>query len=732
MNLTRQLALGMTMVCFSPLVASAAGNVMDNSIGMKLVPIAPGAFDMGVDSTPLPPQLLKGASGVTYDRVSNEGDYDEVPVHRVTISKPFLIGQTEVTIEQFRQFRPGYQGSTYWAPYASGISWDDAVAFCAWLSRKEGKPYRLPTEAEWEYVCRAGTRMPFSSGMTPPEAGQANAWGIMNVHNGVPEWCYDWYGRYPSVPQTDPIGPATGIARVIRGGGLDFRRPSPQNDTGKKMPAELPYFRRSANRASLPPSFASPDGHIGFRVVQGEMPMTRPLDTDPRLFVTAIKQDKPDLTSGPDGAKPFYRTRPLFPDIGEQDVRTVGWKVGLVPGLGTKYHNSAVAVCDNGDLVAAYYNTTQWEDDPEQTVLTMRLRYGATDWDDPEPWPDFADTADAAPVFWNDGRGTLWFFFGSPNLLGGPPFWFTTSTDNGATWSAVQAPQFEGPVGPYTPQPINSVVRDRNGTIYLAVDGMGSDTVLFATDNNGKTWRDTGGRTMGRHTSFVLGADGSTLIGYGGKNSNLDGFMPVSVSRDGGKTFEYAKTEFMPLAGGQRPSVIRLQSGRLFFVADTLSSKVPGGRNASYVAISDDEGKSWKRRELPIASTVGYVTATQAPNGVIHIVTSKTKPVALHIELNEVWVLQGGREMSAGPTGPGLNGVQIFTAPNNTRIWERQYSAGKKIGTETLWHSDGSLHWQKAYSPDGTFTWRTFGADGRPLAESLWRGKTLIESKLGK
>ncbi|MFT3789419.1 MAG: SUMF1/EgtB/PvdO family nonheme iron enzyme [Tepidisphaeraceae bacterium] len=726
---TRVLALVGVVSIGACCAAALAEPVMEtNSIGMKLVRIDAGEFEMGVDSVPLPPALTKGASGVTYDRTSDEGDYDETPVHRVTISKPFLMGESEVTVEQFRQFREDFSGSDYWRPSASGVSWNDAVAFCEWLSRKEGKTYRLPTEAEWEYACRAGTRTPFGSGTAPPAARAPNAWGVRGMHDGVPEWCLDWHGRYTSTPQTDPVGPAHGIARVIRGGGLDFRQQSTENDTGKKMPAELPYFRRSANRASLPPSFSSASGHVGFRVVQAEIPSTAPTPEEPRPFMLGVTQEKPDLTAGPDSVKPFYRTRPMFPNLGEEDMRSIGWKAGLAPGLGTRYHNSAVAVCDNGDLVAAYYNTMRWEDDPEQTVLTMRLRYGTNDWDDPEPWPDFADAADAAPVFWNDGNGTLWLFFGSPRLLGGPPFWFTTSTDNGQSWSEVRAPKLEGPVGPYTSQPINSVMRDRDGTIFLAVDGEGATTVLFATTDNGKTWRDTGGRTMGRHTSFILGADGTTLIGYGGKNSNLNGFMPMSVSRDGGRTFEHSPTEFMPLASGQRPSVIRLASGRLFLVADTLSSKVPGGRTASYVALSGDEGKTWIRRTLPINSTVGYVTATQAPNGVIHIVTSKTQPVALHIELNEAWIDQGG-EPTTGPYGVAFDARRTALDPSGQKLWECAYAGGMKIGTETFWNPDGSVRLQKTYADDGTSTWRSFVA-GKPIAESRWTGKTLVEFKL--
>jgi formylglycine-generating enzyme required for sulfatase activity len=723
-----------------------------NSIGMRLVRIEPGSFDMGVDSVPLPPELTSGLRGVSWDRPDGNGDYDESPVHRVTITQPLIIGATEVTVEQFRQFRPDYKENKYWAPYAAGISWEDAAAFCEWLSKKEGKPYRLPTEAEWEFVCRAGTRTRFSSGANPPDAEVANGWGVKNMHAAVPEWCLDWWGKYSSAEQSDPVGPATGIAKVVRGGALDHRE-NPRVDEGRYLPAELPYYRRSANRACAAADFASPQGHIGFRVVQGETPKTAPVNTEPLFFQTAIKQQAPDLKIGPDPAKPYYRTRELFPNLGQRNMREIGWKIGLPSGLGQAYHNSALQQCDNGDLIAAYYNTLRWENEIDQSILTMRLRYGSDEWDIPEPWPDFTDAADAAPIFWND-EGKMWFFWGCRSLVGGPPFQFITSTDNGATWTPTRTPVFDGLVGKFTPQPVNSVVKTRDGTFYVPVDGEGNDTGLYATSDGGKTWRDTGGRTAGRHTTFVLGKDES-IIGYGGKNSNIEGFMPRSVTTDGGKTYVNTKTEFMPLAGGQRPSIIRLASGRLFFVADTLSSRVPGGRNASFIALSDDEGQTWRRRELPIASTCGYVTATQTPNGVIHIVTSKTKPVALHVELNEAWALQGGERGADSETVsdvrteqenyPGgkpkakwiggiaadgnyrLDGPQVFYYENGTRQWESTYAAGRKIGTETYWTADGKKKWERTFGREGASTWVVYDDAGNVLARSKWKGKTLID-----
>ncbi len=718
---------------------------------MELVRIEPGSFEMGVDSTPLPKALLEAPKGTVYDRPA-EGDYDETPVHKVTIAKPYWIGVTEVTAAVYRQFRPNYKADPYYAPYANGVSWQDATAFCAWLSKKEGKAYRLPTEAEWEYACRAGTRTPFSSGAWPPAPETANAWGVKNMHTGVAEWCLDWHGLYPREAQTDPVGPAAGVAKVIRGGGLDYR--ASKDDGGKHIPAELPYFARSANRASMAPGLVTAKGNIGFRVVEAPIPATAPLPDRTPFFETAVKQTVPDgPAKGPNPSVPYYHTHPLFPDLNGRDMRTVGWKIGLAPGLGTAYHNSAIQEMPNGDMLAAYYNTPKYEDDPQQTILIMRRRYGAEDWDMPEPWPVFADCDLAAPVIWNDG-GKVWLFFGAPRLLDGPPFQFMTSADSGATWNEVEFPHLTGEVGYYTPQPIDSIVRSSGGEIFMPVDAKGGASVVFASKDNGKTWFDTGGRTGGRHTTLIVGKDGS-LIGFGGKNTNIDGFMPVSISRDGGKTWEKKATHFMPLGSGQRPSAIRLRDGRVFFVADyNHGKKYASGptRPGSYVALSDDDGATWKTRDLPDVETVGYTTATQGANGLIHIVTSKNKP-NLEIELNEAWVESGGAEAAAEPApasparrhrenypdgklkaewtiGPaGLEGTQIFFYPDGAKLWEASFHHGRRTGAETFWSREGKREWEKIYADGGRWTWRLYDVQGRVTEESQWIGKVLQEVK---
>ncbi len=192
------------------------------------------------------------------------GDSDEVPVHDVTLTRPFLIGRTEVTQAQYETVM-GANPSRF-----SGgdrpvdmVTWYDAVAFCNAFSIREGltpcytgsgndivcdfsaNGYRLPTEAEWEYACRGGAETDFYTGnMTQPEAvpldpsmvqagwyegnagdsthqvGQKkpNAFGLYDMHGNVCEWCWDRYGDYASTPVSDPRGPTEGQYRVQRGG----------------------------------------------------------------------------------------------------------------------------------------------------------------------------------------------------------------------------------------------------------------------------------------------------------------------------------------------------------------------------------------------------------------------------------------------------------------------------------------------------------------------------------
>jgi len=203
---------------------------LTNSIGMKLKLIPAGEFQMGSPA-------------------NEEDREDDEHHHRVRITKPFYLGVYEVTQGQWEavmETRPwsdkGYvkEGPDYAASY---VSWDAAREFCELLSKREGKTYRLPTEAEWEYSCRGGTTTAYHFGNNASRLGEyawyevnasdvdeqyshrvgqkkANPFGLHDMHGNVWEWCQDWYesGYYKASPVDDPTGPSTASYRVFRGG----------------------------------------------------------------------------------------------------------------------------------------------------------------------------------------------------------------------------------------------------------------------------------------------------------------------------------------------------------------------------------------------------------------------------------------------------------------------------------------------------------------------------------
>jgi formylglycine-generating enzyme required for sulfatase activity len=271
---------------------------ISNSIGMKMVLIPAGEFMMGSGETA--EQLAKA--------FDSKAEYfaGEYPQHRVRITKPFYMGQYPVTLGEFLMFyhdadyklekeRDGkedfgtldngeYGKSASFRPWAPGgwkpgmddpvvwVTWNDAVAFCGWLSKKEGKEYRLPTEAQWEYACRAGSTTRYCFGDSESELGdyawygknlegwgtkpvggkRPNAWGLYDMHGNVWQWCADWYDKdyYAASPVDDPKGPDSGLGRVLRGGGW----------------IDPAWICRSAFRRSFEPGYRFDDP--GFRVAR--------------------------------------------------------------------------------------------------------------------------------------------------------------------------------------------------------------------------------------------------------------------------------------------------------------------------------------------------------------------------------------------------------------------------------------------------------------------------------
>ena len=294
-----------------------------DSIGMKLVLIPSGEFMMGSGESA---KDTAAFFNKTYGLGLRADEFeDEHPQHRVRITRPFYLGMYHVARGQFRQFvkDAGYKtdaekgeepGAFGWNPEKKefefnkeyswrnagfeqtdehpvvNVSWNDTVAFCKWLSKKEGKSYRLPTEAEWEYACRAGTTTQYHSGDDPETLAKVanvadatlrakfdarlvkymikasdgyaftspvgsfkpNAFGLYDMHGNAWQWCADWCGDdyYGKSPTKDPQGPDTGDVRVLRGGSWDV----------------MPQAARSAGRDGATPDYRN--DYAGFRVAR--------------------------------------------------------------------------------------------------------------------------------------------------------------------------------------------------------------------------------------------------------------------------------------------------------------------------------------------------------------------------------------------------------------------------------------------------------------------------------
>ena len=220
-------------------------------------------------------------------RYGGKAEYftDEHPQHRVRITKPFYMGKYEVVNDLYRQFKSDHHSKDYKGKSLNGapqpavhVSWNEATAFCKWLGGRSGVEVRLPTGAQWEYACRAGTQTPYYWGdeldpdycnfadantsvdwrasslddgyavTAPVGRFKSNAFGLYDMLGNVWEWCQDGMRDYSSSSATDPVGPEGG-SRVLRGGSWNFH----------------PSFVRSAYRYDLDPDFRY--YYVGFRVL---------------------------------------------------------------------------------------------------------------------------------------------------------------------------------------------------------------------------------------------------------------------------------------------------------------------------------------------------------------------------------------------------------------------------------------------------------------------------------
>ncbi|HIJ72414.1 MAG TPA: SUMF1/EgtB/PvdO family nonheme iron enzyme [Planctomycetes bacterium] len=644
----------------SPRIPS--GKTYTNSIGMKFVRIEPGTFQMGQIRKPLPVEV--SVRGLDFLK---EGDFDEEPVHSVTISRPFYMGIYEVTNFQYELFEPEHKSlrgkhgvSSEDDEAVINVSWYDAVSFCRWLTEKDGMPYRLATEAEWEYACRAGGETNYNMDDILPEeyrkrahraggpmavdlkVGQtpANGWGLFDMHGNVEEWCYDWYGPYKEVGQRDPIGYAGGSCRVTRGGSYGSRI----------------YYLRSANRMSALPG--TRNWVIGFRVVLGRMPDTEALAVEPERFQRNVEQENKGWEDkGPDMDRSYFKGPRKF-------VRIPTDMYG--PVFASHNHNPGLVVCPNGDLLAAWFSTVT-EGNREMVIAGSRLRRGEDHWDQASQFFDAADRNESSTRLWNDGKGKIYHLtsvsFAAASRCAVA---VRTSEDNGVTWSGFRfiLPEFTGGQGPS-----GSIFRMLDGSITYVSDYRGS--TLWISRDEGLRWRKPLGNIAGIHGGAAQLKDGRVVaFGRGGE---INGMMPKSVSTNLGETWDYSASDFPPIGGQQRLVLLKLEEGPLFFASFTDhgteitdASGVRRTVRGLFAAVSEDGGRTWPYKRLvsddgpgrAVESTAGglfimsqrngeyrgYMSAVQSPTGVIHLVTSRE-----HYEFNLEWLKEPSAAISYPP-----------------------------------------------------------------------------------
>ncbi|MBD3185831.1 SUMF1/EgtB/PvdO family nonheme iron enzyme [Candidatus Bathyarchaeota archaeon] len=545
-----------------------------NSIGMKLVKIPAGTFHMGEFGT----------------------SRNEMPVHPVEISNEFMMAHTPVTNKQWEQFKPeakqrrGEMGISEEDDSAViFVSWHDAMAFCKWLSEKEGKTYRLPTEAEWEYACRAGTSSAYWTGESLPrehrrdnpdsrdinrsvsddgsdplvvKISPANPWGLHDMHGVVEEWCMDWFGPYelPArrtlegslVPVKDPIGRQPGHQgtwKVTRGGSYEA----------------LVKHLRSASRMAQHPD--SKSRFIGFRVVQAKPVVSEPLNPSPPPG-NAMNVNQSRWKWGNDGRedkpiwnkpRPFINPPPTLPNAREYH---------LYP----HNHCPAITYCDNGDLLAAWFSCISEHDRDSFVILASRLVPGAKSWQSPSLFYKCPGRNMTGTALFNAGDGRLLHFNGNDEATSWNSMIMTMreSTDNGMTWSRARS---IGSQHGFRNQVIACTRRLSNGKLVQLCDAVPSfhgGTATWISDDNGKSWHDPG---VGKsYPSFKEGTTGAWIAGIHanvvetpkgllafGRGNYINERTPRSFSTDGGETWEYSASPFPTISGGQRLVLIRLE-----------------------------------------------------------------------------------------------------------------------------------------------------------------------------
>jgi hypothetical protein len=481
---------------------------------------------------------------------------------------------------------------------------------------------------------------------------------------------------------------------------------------------------------------------------------------------SAVKQDTAPALQGPDPAIPYFTVRFALPIPPDNDTNLTGALAGLDPAVLAHNHSPGFEILPNGDALAVYFSAKNSrgasESDGSTCFVQARLRYGAEEWDPPELFFDFKGLNEQSGLLWRDGQ-TVRFFGGGRGVSPWVPFKMAGSTNNGASWT-LTLPLLDQPAADFTAQPIVNAFRGRGGAMFMAMDAAKDESFLWRSDDGGVHWRDSGGRTGARHSSIISLGENGPLLSLGGKNNSVNGWTPMNRSTDWGASWSSNEASAFPALGGnQRPCLIRLANGHLCYVTDAYhrkSGKSPEGwayGKGAFVAVSTNNGVAWRIKALPVQlpheadrqyGTLGYATVRQAPNGVLHVLTTMTHP-CLHYEFNEAWVFSDAGDI-VPETGGGtvrkyrenypdgkrratwsaricangrylLDGRERTYYPNGRKEHEVRYVNGRKTGVETFWSPEGVRLWSWTHdSKRNTSTWIQYWANGRKRIESSW------------
>ncbi len=575
----------------------------DDLPDLEFVPVPAGRFMMGAD---LGPEYITAEKAIFIQ--------DELPARPVTLTQSFEMSKYEITNAQYELFDPDHaklRGKA-WGMSANDneavvyVNWNNAVAFCKWMSQHDPEhDYRLPTEAEWEYAARAGTRTLYIDGVkeniydhnplgdllfdqniifpwlvtrgnrpangiawtTPKDVDLTvgregpNAWGLYDMSANVQELCMDWYGPYAASDTVDPVGYVNGDSKVVRGGCHNV------------------YIQtlRAANRISS----GRTDRHflMGFRPVRVPKGQSLPkpfLRHELKIWAQNVSSEKYQWST--DSTRSYYELKSLYTIVETYNSPELLEQFSIP--LYTHNHSPAITWGENGDLLMAWF-TGESEKDQALTVLALRARRQASGelvWDDQVT--EFYKEADRnmhGTQLWNNAV-RLANGFDEPftlyrlNGISTDGRWsklsqtFSKSTNNGVTWSepvTIKQGFDDFHLQADRNQPQGNVFVLQDGSFISFSDGSpvgGSGSTVNISKDGGKTWsvQTEKAGPPGEHIVGVELNDGRILC-FDRDDGETFGNMPMCYSDDQGKTFSVHKSIFPPISSVMRSALIRLE-----------------------------------------------------------------------------------------------------------------------------------------------------------------------------